>query len=72
MKPIRMCGVFSLCIRTLVGFISIVSGIGIIGFALCGFINAAVTGAYLDYKSKGLVGVLANGFKQCNTEIQQF
>ena len=69
MKPIRMCGVFSLCIRTLAGFISIVSGIGVIGFALCGFINAAVTGLYLDYKSKKLVGGLANGFKQCNTEI---
>ena len=71
-KPIRMCGVFSLCVRTLVGFISIVNnGIGIMGFALCGFINAAVTGIYLDYKSKWLVGVLANGFRQHNTEIQQ-
>lgn len=60
-KPIRMCGVFNLCTRTLVGFISIVSGIGVIGFALCGFIDAAITGVYLDYRSKKLVRGLANG-----------
>ena len=55
-----MCGVFNLCTRTLVGFISIVSDIGVVGFALCGFIDAAITGVYLDYRSKKLVRGLAN------------